>query len=138
MPRSFSPRASSSRAPRKAPVRKAAPKRVARTLVIPTIDHLATKVEEAFQEGIIEPHHKHKLIHAHVEARHARRVPHHHHWLSMVGVVVSCFVIAFGWWFTVGTQIREKLHFTTGPSLREQVQQEARRLDALSPFPETP
>ena len=87
-----------------------------------------------FQQGLIDPHHKRRLIDAHTHARHARHSP-HHHWAMLVGVSFCSALVLVGWWFTVGSWIRGHLNMANRPSFRQEIQHESKRMEEQYQIP---
>lgn len=128
MPRSFSSRRVSAKPARRAPVRRTKAAVVAEAPAKASHEVAAPPLREVlFQEGLVHPHHKQALILAHAHARKARREPHpHHRWVFAMGVGACCLVLAFGWWFTVGSWIKTQVQLVNTRSMQDAVQQQAR------------
>ncbi len=149
MPRSLSssrttPVAATRKTPRPSRSRATGPSRVtpvkrpSRTVDLSVVDASASYQEEqemsrepqtvSFQEGILDPHHKRRLIHAHATARKARHVP-HHQWLTILGITTACLVLIGGWWLTMGPWMKGQLIVKTEAGFTDQVRQETLRME---------
>lgn len=103
---------------------------------VPAAGHAHTIRRAWPTERIVSREEKRELILAHAMARAAKGVG--GVWTYYIGIAASFLIVGTGWWFTVGTDLRQKLLIPSSePGMVEQIQEQAQELEQRYALPDS-